>query len=359
MKSLSKFLSSVFIITITVFLLFGCATVPDDEGAEKEIAEKEVEKEDEADITVEVIEAEEDEEPVIEDELAAEEEKPVEVEEDVVEPEAPEKPAEPEAAEEPEMAEAPAEEAPEAVEEAVQEVELSLIHTGDALGQDKFGAATLATIVKYLETENNAIVVDAGNTLHGTASATLDMGASIIEVMNAVGYDAMVPGAYDFNFGKGRLGELSEAADFPIVSANIVTAEGSLYLPPGGTLIEAEGVQVGIFGLTSQMTPKKTAGSNISGLAFMDYYPTAKEAVKRLQEAGADVIVALTNIGLEELELSEEEIAYAAQELSDIDVIVNGSTGMALSDGYTVGNTLIVQTGMHNENVGVVSMTVR
>jgi 5'-nucleotidase len=238
-------------------------------------------------------------------------------------------------------------------------VQLALVHTGDAMGQDQFGAANLATIVQYLERQQEVILVDAGNTLHGSLAATLDMGASIIEVMNAVGYDLLVPGSYDFNFGRSRLEELAGMAEFPIVSANVAEADGELLLPPGGALVEADGVTVGLFGLTSQQTPKKTAVSNIAGLEFRDYFATAKEAVSRLQAAGADVIVAVSNIGLEELALSEADIAYAAEELKDIDVIVNGSTGMALADGYRVGDTLIVQTSAYNADIGVVELTVQ
>jgi len=240
-------------------------------------------------------------------------------------------------------------------------IELVILHTNDIHGRvmgerDEIGFARIASIAEYLRERTNVLLLDAGDAVHGTTFANLTEGASIIELMNAVGYDAMAAGNHDFNFGLERLLELTEMADFPILSANVTWKDDGSQVLAGHTLFDVEGVQVGVFGLTSQETYYKTHPRNVEDVDIGDYVPAAKASVQELKDSGADVIIALVHIGLDELELSRADYAYAVEALQGIDLIVDGHSHSVFPEGMQVEDTYIVQAGEHTKHLGTVTM---
>ncbi len=59
------------------------------------------------------------------------------------------------------------------------------------------------------------LVLDGGNFFQGSPMGLADGGKTMIKWMNRIGYDAMVPGSYDFISGAANLNELSKMATFP------------------------------------------------------------------------------------------------------------------------------------------------
>lgn len=50
---------------------------------------------------------------------------------------------------------------------------------------------------------------DAGDVFHGLPFANMTEGESIVDILNAMQYDAWVPGNHDCKYGINRLKELS------------------------------------------------------------------------------------------------------------------------------------------------------
>jgi sulfur-oxidizing protein SoxB len=84
------------------------------------------------------------------------------------------------------------------------------------------GFAHVATLVKKLRGEKpeRTLLLDAGDTWHGTGVAVFDGGATIVNVMNALKYDAMAPGNVDFLFPKDVVMARVKQARFPVIAAN-------------------------------------------------------------------------------------------------------------------------------------------
>src|SRR5690606_14313044 len=112
---------------------------------------------------------------------------------------------------------------------------LTIVHVNDVHGnvtdneKDVIGFEKLKALVNGLKEENsNVLLLNAGDTLHGTNLATLSRGEAIVKLMNKVGFDAIVPGNHEFNYGYERLLELKEMAEFEFLGANIIKeADGS------------------------------------------------------------------------------------------------------------------------------------
>ncbi|MGS0972267.1 MAG: 5'-nucleotidase C-terminal domain-containing protein [Candidatus Izemoplasmataceae bacterium] len=242
--------------------------------------------------------------------------------------------------------------------------EIVIAHTNDVHGRvnadsyaGSMGMATIKNIVDQLRSQfDNTFLVDAGDILHGTTFATLEEGESVLNVMNQVGYDLMVPGNHDFNYGQDRLLELEALAEFPMISANIQYAEDDTDFMNPYFIQDFNGVKVGFFGLTSPETVYKTHPDNVTGLNFLDPIVQATAMVEELEPL-TDIIILLGHIGLDEDTLiTSEDIANA---VDGIDVIIDGHSHSTLPEGIMVNNTLIVSTGEYMKNLGVFSITVQ
>ncbi|NGP44819.1 LysM peptidoglycan-binding domain-containing protein [Bacillaceae bacterium SIJ1] len=217
------------------------------------------------------------------------------------------------------------------------------------------GYAKLKTIIEESEEENpNTLVLDAGDTLHGTTFATLMKGESIVQILNAIDVDALAPGNHDFNYGKDHLQALQGLMDFPVLAANVLKEDGSSEFQPY-EIQEIDGVQIGIFGLASPETTYKTHPDNVKGLTFEDPVDAAKRTVSQLEAEGADIIIALAHVGLDES--SEDTSDQIAAQVPGIDLIVDGHSHTTLPEGMDAENgTLIVSAGEYLKNVGVVEL---
>lgn len=238
-------------------------------------------------------------------------------------------------------------------------VNLTIVHTNDTharieSGNNIIGFAKISTKVTELRAANpNLLLVDVGDTFHGQTIATLVKGESVVKVMNAMKYDVMVPGNHDFNYGKDRLLELRDMLDFPMISANITTEMGTHFLP-GFTIKEIDGVKIGIFGLTTPETAYKTHPKNVEGLTFDNPIERAQVMVDLLKD-NVDLVVCIGHIGEDAgSEFTSKKIIAA---VDGIDVFIDGHSHTVKPDGEVIGDTLLVQTGAYDANLGIVDLT--
>jgi 5'-nucleotidase / UDP-sugar diphosphatase len=238
---------------------------------------------------------------------------------------------------------------------------ITILHTNDSHSKVKegeyegMGFAKMATLIKQFQAENeNTLLLDAGDTFHGTPFATLSKGESIAELFNALGYDGLAAGNHDFNYGYERLLELTELVNFPIISANVrYKADDKLLLNPY-IIKDVDGIKLGIFGLTTPETTYKTNPKNVEGLEFADPVTIAKEMVAELETQNVDAIIALTHLGTDAS--STETSIKVAENAPGIDLIVDGHSHTTDMEEYGQ-DTLVVSAGEYTENLGVVQLT--
>lgn len=239
-------------------------------------------------------------------------------------------------------------------------VKLTILHTNDVHGRiagfsvadvpGEFGGyARLYTLVKQIRKEvANVILLDAGDTLHGTNLVNLQKGVNVISMMNGLGYDAMVPGNHDFNYGYAHLLDLSKLAEFKVLSAN-VEKDGEPVFEPY-TIIEKDGVRVAVIGLSPEETPIVTHPNNVIGLQFISPIERTKKMVAEVKDE-ADIVVLLSHSGYE----VDQKIA---KEVPGIHLIIGGHSHTQLDKAVVVNNVIIAQTGEHSKNLGRVDLNI-
>lgn len=241
-------------------------------------------------------------------------------------------------------------------------VSLKILHTNDIHGRFEYsdgreasiGFAKLKTKIDEVRAANsNVLLLDGGDTTHGTVDINLTEGKAMIDFMNTVKYDAMVSGNHDFNYGYERLLELRNLADFPVLAANVKKEDGSMDFE-SYKIQEMNGIKVGMFGLATEETKYKSSPTNTEGIDFTSYIEASRKAVAYFKDKNVDLIVAITHIGIdEETDVTTKDIA---KEVDGIDVIIDGHSHTELPEGLVVNNTLIAQTGSYLKNLGMVDI---
>ena len=242
-------------------------------------------------------------------------------------------------------------------------------HTNDVHGRimpgedGSMGYAKLDTLVKMARSyTDDILLLDGGDTLHGTNLANMFEGQSVLEIMDMIGYDAMVPGNHDFNYGAARLEEAAEWAEenssMRILSANITDASGALVFQPY-QLYDFNGFQVCVIGLTTPDTKTKSHPKNTEGLEFMsDEVVESAQAAIDIADAISDFVIVLGHIGVVPDGESGITSELICQSLDGIDLFIDAHSHTVMDGGEMVNGTLIVSTGQYLNNLGIVEVNV-
>lgn len=211
------------------------------------------------------------------------------------------------------------------------------------------GAARLASAINAVRDENAAAGIPtyllmAGDAITGTTYSIATHGEATFAVLNAMGVYAMVLGNHEFDYGQNNMAELIDMAEFPVLSANVVS-EGSHPMPPVVPYITfGDDPRLLLIGLTTEETKFSTHPKNVKGLVFENPAEVAKEIIND-HGGEADVIVGLTHLGF-----------YADRKLAegvpDFDIIVGGHSHTEIDEPEYMGDTAIIQAYKYGEYLG-------
>jgi len=228
------------------------------------------------------------------------------------------------------------------------EVNLTIFHTND-LHQSLGNLPRLAGEVAAWRAGHPAtLFLDAGDWFdRGSPLPTVDRGETLIGAMARMGYDAVTVGNHDWAYGKERLYEFAETSGLRFVCADLGTNAERLPRGMSATwLTEVGGVKVGLFGLTldGPVASPKNRDILFRSKTGLD---AARDAVAELRGQGAELVIALTHMGLEPMtHESPDKLTdvVIAKSVPGIDVIVGGHTHTNLKPELT--DSLLAETGV-------------
>lgn len=236
-----------------------------------------------------------------------------------------------------------------------REQTLVVLSTNDMHGKIQRFPQLYTAVEACRDTTACMLLVDAGD--RWTGNAYVDKvpvaGLPIIELMNRVGYDVVTLGNHEFDFGQAHLGRiLDEYVDFEVVCANIESDTTSFKPVAPYTILEREGVKIGLVGVITNYEGGGTPAGNKSsyvGLRFSDPQQAAVRAAEELR-GKVDVLILLSHMGHDrDFELLARESRY--------DLVVSGHTHEYLDT--LVCGTQLGQTYKDVRNVGIAKIHLR
>ena len=179
------------------------------------------------------------------------------------------------------------------------------------------GLARVATLQKQIRAASpNTLFLIAGDFISPSVASREFEGKQMVDVLNSAGMDIATFGNHEFDFGPDVLRQRMKESRFAYTIANVF--DKATGRPFGGAseyiIREMGGVRVAIFGLLLAET--STMSKPGAGVRFDDPVAVGTRLSRKLRRQGADVIIALTHLAMEE----DKRLAAAA----DIDLIVGG-----------------------------------
>ena len=233
-----------------------------------------------------------------------------------------------------------------------------ILHSNDVHGAIDLYAAMAALKADYEAQGAEVILADAGDYSQGTVYVSVNKGADAVTMMNATGYDVVTLGNHEFDYGYAQLAENMKAAKFQVLCADVLGADGKT-IYDANTIIEKGGVKIGFFGLETPEAQTKANPKLIQGLKFLagadgkELYDCAAAQVADLKAKGADLVVCLAHLGVDES--SEPYTSYdLAKNVQGIDFIIDGHSHSVMTKGPN--GEAIQSTGTAFANIGVITI---
>ena len=231
----------------------------------------------------------------------------------------------------------------------------------------------IAGVKAHLETQyNHVLLVDAGDHIQGTAYGSMDKGKSIIDMMNAAGYDVATLGNHEFDYGMdGRINVTDVWAQFPYVSCNFYKEADGVRgdnVLKSYVLFELGGEKVAIIGVTTPESFTKSTpayfqdenGNYIYGIAGgadgAELCADVQKAIDEAKAEGATKVIGLGHLGIDLASqpwTSEEAIAG----ISGLDAFIDGHSHSVVEGKAVTGKdgkeVILTQTGEYFGAIGM------
>lgn len=258
-----------------------------------------------------------------------------------------------------------------------QEVNIKLLGTSDVHGrivpwsygadvEDKSGSyAQIATYVKDVRKNNkNVVLVEVGDAIQDNQ---VDVFAKdkkyykdhpVPKVLNEMNYDIFVLGNHEFNFGMKALDEILKDIKAKKLTANFYHKKNDKRYIDATTIIEKDGVKLGIIGLSTPMSAKfEEDTGNLKDMKFTSPTEEARTQVEKLKAKGVDAIIAVTHMGIEnENNIPDTGMRDVINAVDGIDVVIAGHMHKDVPS-ETIKNTLITEPHRYGTVVSEVDLT--
>lgn len=251
---------------------------------------------------------------------------------------------------------------------------LVLLHTNDTHSQletDKNGVGGVlprkALIDSIRNSEENVILIDAGDVVQGSLYFKFFRGEVEYPLMDMMDYDIRILGNHEFDNGIDDIAKYYRQTKGTPISANYDfkgTVLDGIFSPY--TVREVDGKRIGFFGINvdpESLIDKKNTGE----MTFKEIIPVANETAAYLKNnLKCDLVVAVTHIGVvkQNKKTTDYELAAASH---DIDIIIGGHSHTEIKPGEGGENpsivmnadgepVLVAQTGKYGKYLGYIKL---
>lgn len=210
--------------------------------------------------------------------------------------------------------------------------------------------ATLVRAIRAERGEDKVLLLDGGDTWHGSWSALQTRGADMAACMNLLRPDAMT-GHFEFTLGQERVKELAGQLTFPFLAGN-VTDEWKEPVFEATRMVERGGARIAVIGQAFPFTPVANPRWQVPDWTFGIQEDLVRRHVAEARARGAEVVVLLSHNGY-------DVDRKMAERVEGIDVILSGHTHDAIPRPETIGRTLLVASGCSGKFLSRVDLDVR
>lgn len=214
------------------------------------------------------------------------------------------------------------------------------------------GMDRVATVVKAIRAARpDAILLDGGDTWHGSMTSFLTKGQDMVNVMNQLGVEAMTS-HWEWTYGQDRVKEIVETLPFPFLGANIFDVEWDEPAFEPYKIFEKGGLRIAVIGQAFPYMPIANPKWMFPDYSFGIREERMQEMVDEVRAEGVDLVVCLSHNGFD---VDKKMVSR----VKGIDVILTGHTHDAVPEPVLVGETILIASGSNGKFVSRVDLDVR
>jgi S-sulfosulfanyl-L-cysteine sulfohydrolase len=214
------------------------------------------------------------------------------------------------------------------------------------------GMDRIATVVKTIRADRpDALLLDGGDTWHGSLTALRTQGQDMVNVMSTLGVDAMTS-HWEFTLGADRVEQIVGALPFAFLGQNIYDSEWNEPVYDPYVIYERGGARIAVIGQAFPYTPIANPAWMFPNLSFGIREERMQQMVDEVRAKGADLVVVLSHNGF-------DVDRQMAARVRGIDVVLTGHTHDALPEPLLVGQTLLIASGSNGKFVTRLDLDVR
>ena len=214
------------------------------------------------------------------------------------------------------------------------------------------GYARIMTKIREMRREDpeGLLVLDNGDTFHGTHEAVQSRGEVMVPYLRMLGVDAMTF-HWDAAYSPAHLLTLQGELGYPVLACNVYH-EGTrrLYFKPAAMLAR-KGLKIGVVGVASNIIRKNMPQAFWEGAEFTDGVRETAAQARKLRKQGADLVVLLSHLGYpQDVELLKQ--------VPGIDLCLSGHTHNRITAPQRFNSAYIIQSGALASSIGLLRLTV-
>jgi competence ComEA-like helix-hairpin-helix protein len=202
------------------------------------------------------------------------------------------------------------------------------------------------------ERTDATLLFDCGDFGFGSPAGDSSQGRAAVEFMNAAGYDAAVPGPWDFSGGADNFEILAKAASFPILTDPMLDVALRRRVPLFRPYLVRDmmGMKIGVIGITDPDIPRLNRHEDIDGWVIDDPIDQMRRYLPLVLAESVDIVIAVGH-------LDPEDGCVIADSFKDVDLVIcRGSAGAIENRMAGSGTTPVLTAAAFGQRLGVVDV---
>lgn len=223
------------------------------------------------------------------------------------------------------------------------------------------GYPALVSVRKECQSATDYVsTVSCGDFASGGIVGAISKGEQIVRIMNYVGYDAIVLGNHELDYGIPQMFNITNLLDAPILCANFKNIQTNEFPYPAYHIISYGDVDIAYIGFTTTTSGTVKSLSDEQGnplYSFMreDFYHNAQFFIDKARKDGADYIIALAHLGDSEKDIHPNSTGLIAN-TTGLDAVIDGHDHHVIEEQYINNKegkpVLLTSSGTNFQYVG-------
>ena len=208
---------------------------------------------------------------------------------------------------------------------------------------------------KYVST------VSCGDFASGGVVGAISKGEQIARIMNYVGYDAVVLGNHELDYGIPQMFNITDSLDAPVLCANFKNVQTEEFPYPAYHIVSYGDTDIAYIGFTTTTSGTAKSLNDEQGnplYSFMreDFYLNAQYFIDKARNDGADYIIALSHLGDSQNDGMHPSSVGLINNTTGLDAVIDGHDHHVIEEQFISNKegkpVLLTSSGSNFQYVG-------